>query len=502
MAPLVVAAQALPANAATGKLLVTTIGRDGHAVTGAYLTLVDLGTGVTSYNDTSGHAVSLADGKYAVLAGIEQTVNGITNGTLDATTVTVSGTGTTRITLDARQGHLIRATLDGKALSDYTDARVCASVGLGQLELFENQGPVYVVPSSSSLFSFGFLAEGQGAVVTGQTRSGIPSSPGGAWKSSQLAQVNLTVRAGEMAGTSMGAEVQPENSDGSWTCGTDLGTSPANDNVAPFREAWRVSPGYWVVRTDDYGGPGDIGGYFIKQHLLAGRSYALTYGLAAWAPTGMYTMISRHALYLFAPEFADPDGNGNDTTTMNHLGLSLNGHLVASANVTDYGNAAPAFNPGISAAGWYTLTDSATRYYPGFAFPSTILSPRVTFAWRFYASPSWTQEAAGFWTSFQPEHLSLANSAAPASTTTVLVRPYRDSSNPNVPVPADSVTKLQVWSSVDGVHWTALAVSHGSSGWSVVVRNPATGTISLRATVTGSHGDTSTETVYKAYAIS
>jgi hypothetical protein len=35
-----------------------------------------------------------------------------------------------------------------------------------------------------------------------------------------------------------------------------------------------------------------------------------------------------------------------------------------------------------------------------------------------------------------------------------------------------------------------------------VVQNPATGTVSLRATVTGSHGDTSTETVYKAYAIS
>jgi hypothetical protein len=35
-----------------------------------------------------------------------------------------------------------------------------------------------------------------------------------------------------------------------------------------------------------------------------------------------------------------------------------------------------------------------------------------------------------------------------------------------------------------------------------VVRNPSSGHVSLRATVTGSHGDTSTETIYRAYAIS
>jgi hypothetical protein len=34
------------------------------------------------------------------------------------------------------------------------------------------------------------------------------------------------------------------------------------------------------------------------------------------------------------------------------------------------------------------------------------------------------------------------------------------------------------------------------------VHNPAKGDVSLRAEVTGSHGDTSTETVYKAYAVS
>jgi hypothetical protein len=61
---------------------------------------------------------------------------------------------------------------------------------------------------------------------------------------------------------------------------------------------------------------------------------------------------------------------------------------------------------------------------------------------------------------------------------------------------SDSVTKLKAWWSSDGAHWHLLTVTHSSAGWSVTVPNPASRTVSLRAQVTGSHGDTSTETVY------
>jgi hypothetical protein len=99
IAPLVVAAQALPASAATGKLLVTTLNRSGHAVASSITVSTDirgLGGPPTPTWTTSGKAISIADGEYAVLAGIEQTVNGTTVGTLAETIVTVSGTGTTR----------------------------------------------------------------------------------------------------------------------------------------------------------------------------------------------------------------------------------------------------------------------------------------------------------------------------------------------------------------------------------------------------------------------
>jgi hypothetical protein len=108
---------------------------------------------------------------------------------------------------------------------------------------------------------------------------------------------------------------------------------------------------------------------------------------------------------------------------------------------------------------------------------------------------------AGFGIKFVPRGLTPTNSAASSSQTTVAITPFRPPSQDG-PSPADSVTKLQVWSSADGTHWTALTVTHTASGYSVVVRNPASGHVSLRATATGSHGDTSTETIYRAYAIS
>jgi hypothetical protein len=505
IAPLAVAAQALPASAATGKLLVTTLDRNGHSVTANITVSTDLRYpgGLPTWT-TSGKSISIADGQYAVLAGIEQTVNGATVGTLAQATVTVSGTGTTRVTLDARKGRLIKVTLDGKPVSDYIDARVCLGSSPAQQELFESPGGLYVVPSTSSLYSFAYLAQGQGAVVTAMTPSGIPGNPGGAWTSAQLAKVTLNVRSNEQLGSSTSTELQPTlPSDVAWNCGAELGSQMASDSP-PFNRNWRVSPGYWSVRTDDFLNSADIGGYNSDQHFVAGHSYSDTYYAAARAPRAdTYTLIWRHSIDFTPPSFTDPYGQGSQSYTLNHLDLSLNGHFLASAKLDSYARSAATtdFQPTISTAGWYTLTDTATPD-PGVALPATLLSPKATLAWRFYASPGWAQEAAGFWTSFAPGGLSMTNSARPGSQTTVIVRPFRDSSNPNVPVPSDSVTKLQAWWSADGAHWHLLTVRHDSRGWYVTVPNPANGAVSLRAQVTGSHGDTSTETIYKAYAIS
>jgi hypothetical protein len=428
----------------------------------------------------------------------------VTVGTIAETIVTVSGTGTTRVTLDARKGHLIKVTLDGKPVSDFVDARVCVGATPAQEELFESPGDLYVVPSTSGDFSFAYLAQGQGADITSVTRTGVPSSPGGAWTSAQLAKVTLNVRSNEQLGSDTQAMLQVGDPPSGITCGSSLGT-PETGNTPPYSQSWRVTPGYWHVRTDDVADNGsDIGGYYSNQNFAAGHSYTDGYYAAAWAPAAlMYTFIWRHTINFMPPSFTDPYNQGSDSQTLNHIDLTVNGRFLASDKVDSSGQGivTPDFSPSISTAGWYTLTDTTTLD-PGFALPATQLSTEATLAWHFYASPSVQQEVPGFWTSFIPAGLSNANSAAPSSQTTVTLRPYRDASNPNVPAPSDTVTKIQAWWSSDGAHWHLLTVSHNTSGWHVTVPNPASGTVSLRAQVTGSHGDTSTETVYKAYAIS
>ncbi len=497
VAPLAVAGLAVPASAATGKLLVTTLGHTGIARSSQVIAW-NIGQSAW-FSGNSGRAFSVPDGQYALIAGID---DNNTAETIAESIVTVSGSGTTKATLDGRKGRLVKVTLNGKPVTDYVDARVCAGPStIAMVEGYQPGGALYVVPTSSDQFSSSYLAIGQGAVLSGVVASGVPATLGGAWTTSHLAKLTLTVDSNEQVANDTSYELQPVPSANADQCQNQM-WGPVAAATAPYTSATLVSPGVWTVRTDDYADPGDIGGYFVNRTLAAGHSYSATYYAAAWAPTGTLPMIWRRSVDLELPTLADPYGNGNDACTMNHLDLSLGGHVLASGKVTDYGNSSPDFNPGISKAGWYTLTDTATRYYPGLSFPSTILSPQVTFDWRFYASPSQAQQAAGFWTSFEPKGLSDSNSAAPGSTTAVTVRPYRPSYNGNVPVPSDSVTKLRAWVSTDGAHWTALAVHHSSAGWYVDVHNPAKGFVYLRAQVTGSHGDTSTETVYKAYAIS
>ena len=146
IAPMVVAAQALPASAASGKLLVTTLGRNGHSVTAPITVITTSTTSAAPPTWThSGHALTLTDGQYYVLAGIGDS----TSETLAAARVTISGTGTTKVTLDARKGHLIKATLDGKALTGDIDARICVDAGFAQSEVIGIPGSVYAVPSTS-----------------------------------------------------------------------------------------------------------------------------------------------------------------------------------------------------------------------------------------------------------------------------------------------------------------------------------------------------------------
>lgn len=500
IAPLAVASQALPASAATGNLLVTTLGHTGVARSSQVIAW-NISQG-GQFQGNSGTAFSVPDGQYAVIAGID---DNNTVETLAEAIVTVTGTGTTKVTLDGRQGKLVKVTLNGTAVTDWLDARVCAGGLAAEVEGYQPGGALYVVPSSSRVFSSSYIAVGNGAVISGYVASGVPSNLGGAWTTSGLAKLSLTVRSGEEVPSSTLFVLQPQGTSNG-NCQADL-WGPVTNQEAPYRSSTLVSPGLWDVRTDDQPlATGGAGGYDVDRTFVAGHSYSSTYYAAAWSPHGSLAELRPGAIDFSEPVFADPGGNGFQSAEKYALALGLNGHTIATRNTTDYGNGPADFYVNTKAAGWYTLTADVTRYYPGVSF-SGVLSPRATLAWRFYANPGavtgpFFPLAAGFMVSFTPQQLTLKNQASPGTQKTVAIKPFRPV-NYDGPTPADSVTKVQVWASADdGTTWQALAVQHSTSGWTVAVTTPASGFVSLRAEVTGSHGDTSTETVYRAYAVS
>ncbi len=54
----------------------------------------------------------------------------------------------------------------------------------------------------------------------------------------------------------------------------------------------------------------------------------------------------------------------------------------------------------------------------------------------------------------------------------------------------------------DGKTWQRLAITRVHGIWRAVVHDPATGYVSLRSLVTDVHGDSTEQTVYRAYAVS
>jgi hypothetical protein len=498
--PLAVAAQALPANAATGKLLARTLGHTGVARSSQVIA-VNLHTH-DLFQGQSGRAFSVPDGRYAVIAGINDhdTVE-----TLAEAIVTVRGTATRDVTLDGRKGRLVKVALDGKRVTDNVSASVCAGTdGIASVEGYQPGGALYVVPNSSHVFRSAYTGVEQGTVLSGFA-VGVPSHLGGAWRTSQLAKVATAVRSGEQNAFYTYYDLSRQHAPHSGnTCTADPGEL-ISGVAAPYRVTDLVSPGYWTVRTDDQANPGMVGGYYLgNRHFRAARSYSFTLYGAAWAPHGQIADLRPGAIDFGFPTFADPAGNGDEAAEKATLALRVNGRLLAKRTETDFGNEPRDFYVASRKTGWYTLTDDEHRYRPGLSFAG-VLSPRATFAWHFHAVPSTVgtgfRLTYGFWPSLRPEGLSLTNSAAPGSKTTVLMHFARRSFD-TTNIPRDSVTKVRAWFSSDGTHWTSVAVRHTSAGWTATVPDPATGKVSLRVQATGSHGDTSRETVYQAYAIS
>ncbi|MEY9838369.1 hypothetical protein [Streptacidiphilus sp. EB103A] len=504
--PVVYALSAVPAQAANGSLAVTTIGRNGARITST-VNILSMSTWAVS-TVHSGQRASLAKGRYAVLTDIQTpdtspAVMGMTD-TLAAQEITVSGSDS--LTLDARKGKQIKISLDatsGSAAKNYTgfvNGAVCAGpTTLGQVGAYNEPGGLYEIPNSSRDLSFAWLqswqgdSNGTGYLLSSQS-TGLPAVPSAGYRKSQLAQVNATARRSEQASGATSIELQPTPAQ--LDCQTDLWGGGYQQD-APFSRTFYVTPGVWTSRTDIFGSQGDIGGAFASPtDFLAGHSYSQIFGKAVWGPTSGIPYVSGRAVRFDSSGLINDATGGTDGSAGSRgtVTLTRNGKTVKSQSYS--GGAA--FSAGINAAGWYNLVQSGARTTAG------TLSSNVTVNWHFYANPATSQVLPGYTAQLSPAGLGGFNQATPKSTTDVAVYLSRTQGNGwyGPGFAKETVKSLQMWSSGDnGKTWQTIQVSRSGNHFVAAVHNPASGAVALRTLVTDTQGNTSDQTIVRAYAI-
>ncbi|TWP47281.1 S8 family serine peptidase [Lentzea tibetensis] len=153
-----------------------------------------------------------------------------------------------------------------------------------------------------------------------------------------------------------------------------------------------------------------------------------------------------------------------------------------------------------------TDTHSPTAQYGAPSAALFRLAGKVDTSWTFTSSPSTTKPPKGF-TCYQQAQscaqqpliqlhhrfpLSLTNTAPPGADYTFTID--ATSTRP--------ITRLTLSYSTDGKTWLPATTSPANNTWKVTLKNPATGMVSLRTEARDASGNTVTQTMQNAYAVS
>ncbi|WP_207892241.1 hypothetical protein [Streptacidiphilus pinicola] len=510
---------ASPAQAAGGTLTVTTISRTGAKVTSnVVLTNPRTGDRVTA---KSGKPVRLATGSWSLVVDIETPDNSVyrMSDTLAATQVAVSGN--TAVTLDARRGRPVTASVDatsGKAASSYGSEETAVACPVndigGEVGVYNIPGKVYEIPNPrATQFRFAWMQTWASDMASGpgqpssngfyavtRVTSGLPAAPNAAFRQAGMAEVSLAMRNGETSQPINSVLAQPAPAGGS--CDSQLyGYADMLGNGVTGNAY--LSPGQWSLQGyNDTGAQGlDTSATTGNLNLTGGRHIWQTFGRAAWGPAAGLPYVTGRAV-TFTPYkmIADTDaGTSGSADTRDVVTLSQGGRVLKRQTLkASYG--APTFSQRIGAAGWYDLAVSATRVLPA------QLTTGVTLDWHFHADPAVSEVAPGYLATLNPWGLSLGNSAAPGSTTPVSIslhrvnEPWPDGQQHFAP---ESVKELRVYASHDGGKtWHYVKATWSGGQWLAEVPEPATaGAVALRTYVVDTAGGTSTQTVYGAFLV-
>ena len=483
------------------------INRDGNVVAAQGATLVGNEGFPIPVTDTDTARVS----RQTYLIGAQiPTYSGqqVTSETLVVQRVRVRAGGT--IVLNARHGKRLRVTLLGAAAADQNlTAAAClySPSGSAALPVSASGGPgtpVYVVPVKSARVAFSYLddlqsASGVSYLLYGTANRRIPAGPDYQQSVRRLARVDLTLKGGADPTASAILTVQPGSLSSICGVGTQFGATISG----PFSTVDYQTAGEWTTSIQTEATPPARQGdelYEARQY-RAGRTYSDTYGSAVVGPSGDFPEIEGN-IFNFSPQamFNDPNPLlfGGAFAATNVITLRLRGHVVRKQTWSS--SCQTCFQPTLRKAGWYQLSVNSRRSNSG-----DLLSPKVSLTWRFHVSPA---APAGNWVSFpvtetvyRPAGLNLLNQAPAGGHTTLRISVDRAGSEFSH-APRYRLRTVAVQMSVnDGATWRTLKLTRRGSYWLATVPDPASGYVSLRSVVTDVHGDSTVQTVDRAFAI-
>jgi hypothetical protein len=513
-ASLLAAALSSPAGAGAAAQLtvrLTGLNRAGHVVAVPQAEFLSL-TGASQLYQ--GAPVTLSPGTYLVAAEVPAygAAHALTSQTLVVRQLTIRRSETIR--LDGRAGKRLTVTLTGvRAQDQILAAGACLASsphGSGAAEQAAWGGggvAVYAVPVRSAYVSFTYLSILQSAAsahyyLIGSAGGGIPFRLSYRQRAADLAKMTMVLRGGAFASSSMDWGIS--SGDGQSFCG-------GGQNAQVMQpQSWvnYLTPGTWTTTVETYsqGRDGNLNPnayFFSVRRYRAHTSYTDTFGAAVAGPGPSFPQMAADQFDYGPLLFNAPGVNGGSICcSVNAITLKLGNHVVARQKSA----CQSCFHVVLHRAGWYTLTATARRFYRGGNTPASLLSPQVSVSFRFHAAPR--PPGTGNWqnfpvtdTQYQPFGLNIDNQAAAGGRTIVQVQVERPG-NAGTPTPVYRLKTVRLFASVNGGKtWQPLALTRVAGSWRATVHDPQSGYVSLRSVVTDVHGDSTTQTVYRAYAI-
>ncbi|KPI06644.1 hypothetical protein OK074_4083 [Actinobacteria bacterium OK074] len=484
--------------AGKGALTVRTLDRSGKPV---YAQVAVYNTKTDDFRYIEGNKkTSLPNGSYELATSF---VGGNSeDGVVGGHSVKVSGATTT--TFDARKGRAVKVSLSPSPGSGYdhgVGAAVCTTDNSpATMSMSAAAGHLYAIPNSSKAYelSYGTTYEppsttgGDFWLASATHRSGVPSGVSAKLRRSGLTTLKVSARSGPDSGQAQ-FSFNGEPAGGS-DCSSAMDILDVQRDL-PNSFGVHVPAGQWSVSQQ-----GHDFVYDGVHTYAAGKTASLALGRAVWGPGGQLPYTWYHRLYFGNDNpFADPTFTAggilaSGTLKLTHAGKTLYSHKYSPSQEVDA-------QPRIPGSGWYTVTETGHRGQ----LPAGSLSTSSSLSLHFYADAGKNQQIRDYIARFRPEALSSRNRAVAGSTTTVDLGMQRlGTDDSTIGRLSDGVKSVRAWYTTDnGAHWHATTAKLSGGKWTTAVHNPASGgRVGLRSTVTDTHGDSSTTTVYNAYAVS